>query len=61
MGSSPVAVTSPSDFSNGSSKWFLDIQQFLECGLTLKPVREMARTYSQMHRTDKYSERRSII
>ena len=27
-----------------------------ECGFTLKQVRDMIRTYSQMHRTDKYSE-----
>ena len=32
-----------------------------ECGFTLKRVRDMIRTYSQMHRTDKYSERSSII
>ena len=32
-----------------------------ECGFTLKSVHDMARTYSQMHRTDKYSERSSII
>ena len=29
--------------------------------LTLKRVRDMTRTYSQMHRTDKYSEHSSII
>ena len=32
-----------------------------ECGFTLKCVRDMTRTYSQMHRTDKYSEHSSII
>ena len=32
-----------------------------ECGFTLKSVHDMARTYSQMHRTDKYSEQGSII
>ena len=32
-----------------------------ECGFTLKGVRDMIRTYSQMHRTDKYSEHSSII
>ena len=26
----------------------------IECGFTLKRVRDMIRTYSQMHRTDKY-------
>ena len=33
----------------------------LECGFTLKRVRDMTRTYSQMHRTGKYSEHSSII
>ena len=33
----------------------------VECGFTLKRVRDMTRTYSQMHRTDKYSEHSSII
>ena len=31
-----------------------------ECGFTLKRVHDMARTYSEMHRTDKYSEQCSI-
>ena len=59
--SSPVAVTSPSDFAPTSSKEFLEIQATIECAFTLKRVREMTRTYSQMHRTDKYSEHSSII
>ena len=57
----PVPVTSPSDFALASSKEFLDIQATIECGFTLKHVRDMTRTYSQMHRTDKYSEHSSII
>ena len=44
-----------------SSKEFLDIQATIECGFTLKRVRDMIRTYSQMHRTDKYSQHSSII
>ena len=32
-----------------------------ECGFTLKCVRDMIITYSQMHRTDKYSQHSSII
>ena len=47
LGSSPVAVTSPSDFAPASSK-FLDIQATIDCGFTLKRVRDMTRTYSQM-------------
>ena len=32
-----------------------------ECKFTLKHVPDMIRTYSQMHRTDKYSQQSSII
>ena len=46
LGSSPVAVASPSDFAPASSKAFLDIQANIECGFTLKRVRDMTRTYS---------------
>ena len=46
LGSSPVAVSSPSDFAPASSKEFLDIQATIECGFTLKRVRDMIRTYS---------------
>ena len=43
MGSSPGAVTSTSDFAPVSSKEFLDIQATIECGFTLKRVRDMIR------------------
>ena len=33
----------------------------IECGLTLKHIRDMTRTYSQMQHTDKYSEHSSTI
>ena len=56
LGSSPVAVTSPSDMAPASSKEFLDIQATRECGFTLKRVRDMIKTYSHMQSTDKYSE-----
>ena len=42
-------------------KEFLDIQPTLECGLSLKPMRDMTRTYSEMHHTDKCSEESSMI
>ena len=42
----PVAVTSPSDFAPASSKEFLDIQATIECGFTLKRVRDMIKTYN---------------
>ena len=38
------------------SKEFLDIQANIECRFTLKRVHDMIRTYSQMYRTDKYSQ-----
>ena len=47
VGSNPVAVTSPSEFAPASSKEFLDIQATIECGFTLKRVRDMIKTYSQ--------------
>ena len=50
-----------SDFSPASSKEFFDIQATTECGFTLKHVRDMIRTCSQMHRTDNYSQHNSII
>ena len=48
LGSSPAAVTLPSDFVPASSKEFLDIQATIECGFTLKRVRDMTRTYSSV-------------
>ena len=48
-------------FAPASSEEFLDLQAIIECGLTLKLVRDMTRTYNQMHRTDKYSQHSSII
>ena len=61
LGSSAVVVSSHSDFAPASSKEFPDIQETVKCGFTLKRVRDMARTYSQMHSTDKYSEHSLII
>ena len=34
---------------------FHQIEVTIECGFTLKSLREMIRTYSEVHRTDKYS------
>ena len=47
MGSSPVAVTWTSNFVPALSKEFLDIQTSIECGFTLKRLRDMTRTYNQ--------------
>ena len=46
VGSSPVAVTYTSDFGPASSTECLDIQATIECGFTLKGVRDMIRTYN---------------
>ena len=48
VGSSPVAVTLTSDFAPASSKEFLDIQASIECGFSLKRVRDMI-TYNQYY------------
>ena len=53
--------TETPDFAAVSSKEFLDIQAIIECGFTLKRVRDMTKRYSQMHRADKYSENSTII
>ena len=49
------------DFVPASSKEFFDIQAAIECEFTLKRELHFIRTYSQIHRTDKYSQHSSII
>ena len=49
-----------SDLALVLSKEFLDIHANIERGFTLKRVRNMIRTYSQMHHTHKYSQHCSI-
>ena len=61
MGSSHVAFTETSDIELASSKGFLNTEATIKCGFTLKRVRHMIRAYSQIHRTNKYSEYKSII
>ena len=56
LGSSPVAVTSPSDSAPASSKEFLDIQATIECEFTLKRVSDMTRTYSYLKKIKKKRE-----
>ena len=58
---SSVAVILTSDIASLSIKEFLDIQVSKICGFTLKRVRDMTRSHSQMHRFDKYSQHSSII
>ena len=43
------------------SKQARNLKLDIECGFTLKRVRDMIRAYSQLHRADKYSEHSSII
>ena len=62
--SSPVVLTQTSDFVHALGKQYLDIKatiETIECGLTLKGVRDMITTYSQRHNTEKYSQHCSII
>ena len=61
VGSSPIAIAQTSGFVSVSSKEILDIQVTIVCGFTLKRLRDMIRTYTQMHRTDKCSQQSLII
>ena len=61
VSASPVVVAWTSDIAPVLSKEFLDIQATIECGFTLKCVRDMITRYSQMHRSNKYSKHNSII
>ena len=56
-----VAVSETSDIAPVLSKEFLDIQATVGYRFTLKHVCGMIIIYSQMHHTDKYSQRSSII
>ena len=47
VGVSPVAVTYTPDIAPVLSKEFLDIQATIECGFTLKRVRDIIRKYSE--------------
>ena len=58
---SPVAINYTSDMEPVFSEQFRDIQANIECGFIHKCGRDMTRTYSDMHRTDKYSQLTSII
>ena len=53
VGSNPFAVTETSDMDPFSIKEFLDIQATTGCRFTLKHVRDMIITCSQMHHTVK--------
>ena len=53
--------TFPQTFATVLSKEFLVIQATIQCKFTLKHVRDMIITYSQMHATCKYSQHSSII
>ena len=53
LGLSPFAVTQVSDIRPVSIKEFLDIQGTIERRFTLKRVRDMMRTYSQLFLYDR--------
>ena len=44
-----------------SPVWSKEFQATIESGFTLKHVRDMIRTCTQMHHTDKYSQHSSVI
>ena len=58
---STIQPNQPNDFAPALNKEFLEIQATIECGFTLKRGPDIIRTYSQMHRTNKYSQYSLII
>ena len=54
--SNPFVLTYISDSAHVAMKECPEIQATIESGFALKRVLDMIRTYSQMYRTDKYSE-----
>ena len=56
-----IGVTEITDFAPVSSNEMLNIQTTVNCGFSLKFVRDTTKTYSQMHCKDKYSHLISII
>ena len=61
QGLSLGAISYILDFPLASSKDFLDIDATIECGFTLKRVRDMTITYSPVYRTDRHSKHSWII
>ena len=57
----PVVVIHTSDFAPVLSKEIIDILPTIECGFSVKRICHMKNTYSQMSRTDKYSQLTSTI
>ena len=49
--------TTTSDFTPASGKEFLEIQANIECRLTLKCVRDMIRTYSELQSSEKKAQK----
>ena len=54
-------VSYTSDIGPVSNHYFLDIIATIDCGFTLKRVRDMIITFSQMNRTNRYCKHSSII
>ena len=60
VGLSHLTVTQIADIGPVWNHEFLDIQATRKCGFPLNRVHDMIRTYSQMHRQDKYLQHSSI-
>ena len=56
-----IAFDITSYIASVSSKEFLDIQATIKCGFNRIRVLDMIRSYSQMYRTETYSQHSSII
>ena len=61
VGWAAVAFTKNFRFPPCFEQRVLDIHTTIECGLTLKGVPDMIKTYSQRYRTEKYSELSPIL
>ena len=61
VGLCSFAATKSSGILPISRKEVINIQANIERGFTLKDVRDMIGTYSQVSGTDKYSQKKSII
>ena len=56
-----IGVTEITDFAPVSRNEMLNIQTTVNCGFSVKFVRDMTKTYSQMHCKDKYPDLSSVI
>ena len=57
MTATGLESTTTSDFTPALGKEFLEIQANIECGLTLKCVHDMIRTYSELQSSEKKTQK----